>query len=134
VRIRTCCFQSSLYQSLFLYVVCGRKTLSNVIKLSARYELFFYHPFSNCLRAENFLTAEESLCENFFQIPFVLIVKRCREEKFLFVVVMPSVTNSIFVAGGKVGSFACLGCAVAFEGRINMPMFVLPTLSARHDA
>jgi hypothetical protein len=121
-----------------LYVV-GRKTLSNVIKLSARYELFFIipSPFSNCLRAENFSAAEESLCGNFFFIPFVVIaykVKRCREEKFPFVVVMPSVTNSFFVAFGKIGSFACLGCAVAFEEQANVPMCVLPTLSARHGA
>ena len=72
-----------------------------------------------------------------FLIPFVLIaykVKCCREEKFLFVVAMASVTNSIFVAGGEVGSFACLGWAVAFEGQADVPMCVLPTLSARHCA
>lgn len=39
---------------------------------------------------------------------------------------MSSVTNSSFVAGGKVGSFACFGCAAGFEQQANVPMCVCP--------
>jgi hypothetical protein len=77
-----------------------------------------------CLRTEN-LSNLGNFLRTLFKIPLSQLstkTKRCRLGIFKFEVVQSSVSNRPFVAGGKVGSFACFGCAAGFEGQANVPM------------
>jgi hypothetical protein len=58
----------------------------------------------NCLQSRNVLPLRNSNLKSFSR-PLLI----CR-----------------FVAGGKIGSFACLGCAVGFDRQANVPMRVCP--------
>ena len=81
-----------------------------------------------CLRKENLATLGKFSAGTFFKIPFVPIVYEDEMLSDLEHFNLKSFSRLFitrpFVVGGKVGSFACFGCAAGFEGQANVPMRV----------